>query len=53
MAKTDRHAPDDRTVTIRFPRSQQDLKAWLDSQDRSRAAVIVEALTEKRAREQS
>lgn len=53
-AQPDRHAPDDKPVNFRL--YDPDLKAWLASEPArrgiSRAALIIEALREKREREQ-
>lgn len=49
----DRHAPDDKPISFRL--YDDELKAWLASEPErrgiSRAALIIEALTEKRERE--
>jgi hypothetical protein len=48
----DRHKPEDTPVTLRPP---QDVRAWLLSESArrgiSRSALIIEAVKEKRARE--
>jgi len=53
MADPDRHAPDDKPVNFRV--YDDGLKAWLASEPKrrgiSRAALIIEALKEKRERE--
>lgn len=47
MARPDYHK--DRPVPVRIP---PELLAWIDRQGRSRSAVIIEAVREKREREQ-
>lgn len=53
MPQEDRHAPDDRPVNFRV--YDAELRAWLASEPQRRgiscAALIIEALEEKRARE--
>ena len=53
MAQEDRHAPGDRPVNFRV--YDAELKAWLESEPQrrgiSRAALIIEALREKRERD--
>lgn len=47
----DRHKPEDAPIGVRFP---PELREWLRQQTadgRSRSAVIIEAVAEKRARE--
>lgn len=55
MTDTDRHPPTDRPINFRL--YDDALKAWLTSEPErrgiSRSELIVEALREKRAREQS
>jgi hypothetical protein len=46
MARPDYHK--DAPVPVRVP---PDLLAWIDEQERSRSAVIIEAIREKRDRE--
>lgn len=55
MAQPDRHPADDRPINFRI--YDADLKAWVTSEPErrgiSRAALIIEALREKRDREAS
>lgn len=53
MADPDRHAPDNKTITLRPPQDIRDyIAAEMGRRDVSRSALIYEALREKREREQ-